>query len=187
MSWKENKFKEFTPKDGILATAEEWRSWMIASLDKLDAVGDAWFVAAADSLTIEDDLFHQLVNHPMQDDLNSIEFQVAVVELAVTHGCVFSTTADNTQPTTGPRLGRNYKDIIKRLKAIQSQLSDSCAKTMETCFTLEQRLMHPLRSLRTWKRMSRSFHEIKSKDRGQCMSDLQKQAQTISSWELDDL
>ena len=165
MSWKENRFKEFIPKDGILATAEEWRSWTIASLDKLDAVGDAWFVAAADSLTIEDDSFHQLVNHPMQDDLNSIEFQVAVVELAVTHGCVFSTTADNTQPTTGPRLGRNYKDIIKRLKAIQSQLSDLCAKTMETCFTLEQRLMHPLRSLWTWKRMSRSFHEIKSKDR----------------------
>ena len=187
MSWKENKFKEFIPKDGILATAEEWRTWTIASLDKLDAVGDAWFVAAAESLVIEDDVFQQIVNHPVPDVLNSNEFRTAVVNLAVFHGCVFAVAADNTNPTTGVKLGRNYNDIVKRMKAIQSQLSNSCADTMETCFTIEQREMHPLRSLRTWKRMSRSFHEIRTKDRGQCMTDLQKHASNITNWELDAL
>ena len=89
MSWKENKLKEFIPKNGIIATAEEWRTWTIASLDKLDAVGDAWFVAAADSLIIENDSFHQIVNHPVPDVLNSNEFKTAVVNLAVNNGCVF--------------------------------------------------------------------------------------------------
>ena len=185
--WKENKLKEFIARDGILATAEEWRSWTIPTIDKLDAVGDAWFLPAAESLIIEDDVFHELVNHPAPDALGSDEFKVAVVALAINNGCTFNAAADNVNPLTGAKLTRNYNDVMKRLKAIQSQLSGACATTLETCFTAEQREMHPLRALRTWKRMSRTFHEIRSKDRGACMTDLQKQASTIPKWDLDSL
>jgi hypothetical protein len=162
--WKENKLKEFIARNGVVATKEEWQRWTISTIDKFDAVGDAWFMAAAESLVISDDTFHQLVNHPVPDVITSDDFKTAVVQLAVQHGCVFPTAADNVTPTIGAaKLNRNYENIIKHLKDIQSQLSGSCAETMETSFIDEQCLMHPLRALRTWKRMSRSFHEIKER------------------------
>mmetsp|Transcript_54986 Transcript_54986/g.112326 ORF Transcript_54986/g.112326 Transcript_54986/m.112326 type:complete len:407 (-) Transcript_54986:130-1350(-) len=187
LRWKDNTLRKFEPKDGLLATMEDWRTWTISTLDKLDAMEDAWFVDASESLILEDEQFHFLVAHPAADVTNPPDnaFKTAVVNLAVLHGIRFPTAADNTNPTQGAKLQRNFTNIISRLKAIQSQLSDSCSETMETIFIEEQREKHPLKPMRIWKRMSDSFHKVLAKDRGTYMKVVQNHAGCIPSWELD--
>jgi len=152
-------------------------------------MNEAWFVDAAESLTLVDDEFHFLVAHPVPDVISPPDnaFKTAVVNLAVLHGIRFPTAADNVNPATGAKLQRNFDNIVSRLKAIQSQLSDACSKTMETIFVQEQRIKHPLKPMRVWKRMLDSFFKVQSKDRGQYMLDVQNHASRITSWELEDL
>eukprot|EP00961_Rhodomonas_salina_P296335 3936255-Rhodomonas_salina.2 len=145
------------------------------------------FIDAADTLILEDDEFHQLLNHPVLDNTASAAFKQHVVTLCVNHGLVFPVAADNANPASPAKFLRNYNYIVKSLKSIQSQISDACSTTMEIIFVREQRECHPLKPMRIWKRMSDSFHKVAARDRGSLMTDLQSHAMTIQSWELDDL
>eukprot|EP00961_Rhodomonas_salina_P278988 3768881-Rhodomonas_salina.1 len=79
--------------------------------------------------------------------------------MCVNHGLVFPVAADNANPASAAKYQCNFDYIVKSLKAIQSQISDSCSETMETIFVREQRDRHPLKPMRIWKRMSDNFHK----------------------------
>eukprot|EP00961_Rhodomonas_salina_P065128 876154-Rhodomonas_salina.1 len=74
----------------------------------------------------------------------------------VAHCFVLPIDADNINPSLDAKFLLNYNVIIKVLKAIQSQLLDSCAETFESIFTMESLDKHPLKPLRVWKRMKDS-------------------------------
>ena len=69
--WKDHAFRKFAPKDGQVPTMEDWRTWTISSVSKLDAMEELWFKDFSESLTIEDEEFHQLMNHQTPDNLTS--------------------------------------------------------------------------------------------------------------------
>ena len=171
--WKDNAFKKFVPKDGTLPTKEEWRTWGIQVNNKLEAMGDEWFVDAAEALTLVEDEFHQLIAHPVPDvflPTPNAAFKVAVVNIAVLHGILFPVAADNVNPTAPvAKLNSNYANIIARVKAINSQLSDTCSEAMETIFLTERCIRHPVKGMLIWKRITDSFHKILVKDRGKLM------------------
>lgn len=125
--------------------------------------------------------------HPTPDVLTSADFQKRVITYFVAHCLVFPVAADNINPASDGKYIHIYAQLQKRLHSIQSQLSDSCAATMESIFTEEAILKHPLKPLRIWKRMSSRFHQISQKDRGACMTAVQMHASHIGAWELDDL
>eukprot|EP00961_Rhodomonas_salina_P239665 3237420-Rhodomonas_salina.1 len=104
----------------------------------------------------------------------------------VAHYFVFPIDTYNINPSSDAKFLRNYNVIIKVLKAIQLQLSDSCAETFESIFTTESLDKHPLKPLSVWKRMKDSVHKV-AKDHCSYMTSLQHHAGIIDSWELDDV
>ena len=135
--WKDHPFKRFIPKDGQVPSMEDWQTWTISAVSKLDVMEELWFKDFAESLTIEDEEFHELGNHPTADVLTSTVFKKEVVTQAVAHGYQSWTAAQNVNPTNAANVLVNYVEIIARLKAILSQLSDTCAETFETVFVTE--------------------------------------------------
>ena len=138
--WKDNAFSKLKSAEqakdkssSIPPTKEDWRTWTLQAYDKLDAMDEEWFTSASDSLVFIDNTFPEIVAHPALDVTRPPDnaFKTAVVTYSVLHGIVFPVAADNVNPTTGVRLDRNYANIIARLKAIQSQLSDSCSRSIE--------------------------------------------------------
>ena len=184
--WRDNSFRKFDPSDGVLATREDWTTWTLSSGDKLDAMDCEFFIPAAEALSLVNDKFDYFVNHPNPDVFTTPQFKKAVITYMVAHGFVFPIDADNINPSSDAKFLRNYNVIIKVLKAIQSQLSDSCAETFESIFTTESLDKHQLKPLRVWKRMKDSVHKV-AKDRGSYMTSLQHHAGIINSWELDDV
>ena len=184
--WKENQLKIFEVKD-VIPVLSDWKTWTISTLAKMDAMDELWFPSASESLVFVDDEFHNIVAHQAIDNVTTIPFKKAVVTLAASHGYLSPVAADNTNPASDAHYARNYANIVKRLKAIHSQLSDSCGAAFETMFEEEQIANHPLKAMRVWMRMSDSIYKIQKKDRGMHMKDLQDQAGIIPSWDLDDL
>ena len=112
--WKDNALLKFIPASDI-PTFEEWRTWGISTLDKMEAMNEEWFVDAAESLTLVDDEFQQLVAHPALDVVSPAPdqlFKTAVVDLAVLKGFKSPVAQDNINPNTGVRLDRKYDNIV---------------------------------------------------------------------------
>eukprot|EP00961_Rhodomonas_salina_P080034 1075958-Rhodomonas_salina.1 len=145
-----------------------------------------FFIPAAEALLLVNNKFDYFVNHPNPDVFTNPQFKKAVITYMVAHGFVFRIDADHINPSSDAKFLCNYKVIIKVLKVMQLQLSDSCAETFESIFTTESLDKHPLKPLCVWKRMKDSVHKV-AKDRCSYMTSLQHHAGFIESWELDDV
>eukprot|EP00961_Rhodomonas_salina_P056295 756203-Rhodomonas_salina.1 len=80
----------------------------------------------ADALILEDEEFHQIMVHPIQDSFTTPTFKVAVINLVVNNSTdFFPDPNDNVNPAVGVKIARNDLYIQKVLLSIQSQLSDA--------------------------------------------------------------
>ena len=135
--WKENALRKFSPKDNVLATPEEWRTWVLPTSDKFDIMGYTFFMKVADALILEDEEFHQIVAHPIQDSFTTPAFKVAVINLVVNNSTdFFPDPNDNVNPAVG------VKGTIF---------------TSRKCF-LASKLSSLMRALRPWRRSFRRRH-----------------------------
>eukprot|EP00961_Rhodomonas_salina_P277606 3751561-Rhodomonas_salina.1 len=166
--WKpeENQLCKFEPSDGVFVTREDWTTWTLSTTDKFDSMEEDWFIESAENLSMVNDKFDYLVAHPTPDVLTSADFQKHVITYFVAHCLEFPVAVDNINPASDGKYIRIYAQLQKSLCSIQSQLSDSCAVTMESIFTEEAISKHPLKQLCIWKHMSLRFHQISQKDCG---------------------